>query len=1007
MNQTKLTILVSLCSILVSFGNSISAQADTSLPNFSKNCTSPLFNNTSATNTRRIDQAVLSMIEKEDFNLLNFPLFYDGQWIELELEEADVFTDGFVLESSESIERFDYNSKFYRGRIRGMDHSISTVAIFNGQVYIWVSSEDYQFEIFPIDDQYILKEIEELNLASVSCHTPDGELLDLRRQPSQNRDQASCLDIYLEIDHDIYLAHGSDMAMTLAWATSVFNNVATIYENENVPIYLDGSMIHTAPDNYTNDLVASLGEFVSSNSGGINGKIGFLMSGKPMGGGLSHGIGGYCNDLTDYPGPFALAGDMTTADIAYPSYSYNVMIMAHELGHVMGLRHTHACVWNGNNSQIDDCGNVYAADNGNTPEGLSCFDEMNPILPANGTIMSNCHLTNGTSINFALGFGSEPGDVLYYNFINAPCNIGDQCRTIAPINDVCADAIPLELNNTCQFRTYDNFMATASGETPNISCGTIGSQLDLWFSAVIPSSGSITVETGQYTGGLTDMIVQLYSGSCGNLTAIDCDDNGGSGNHALLTITGQTPGDVVLIRIIDNNSDDFGRFNLCVYDASVACHSDFDALVQFYNDMGGSAWTNKNGWEDGAQNMDCDVCQWYGVVCNANDRVTGLNLANNNLVGNLSNALLDLIYLDRINMYNNGIDGSIPTFLKDIILLSYVDLGTNQLTGSIPLLLGNTVNLSTLYLDNNQLTGSLPVTLSIPPIMNLWLNDNDLSGCIPGSFYDFCNRGATVRLEDNTQLPFGGDYMMLCMDSLGADLDMDTYCGGIDDCDDSNATINPDASESCDGIDNDCNGLVDDGIATEANNWLGVNNHWNDPLNWSTGVVPKTCHDVFIQPVTQDSVVILALENAFAASLTIGSQGKLHVQNFSDLTLNEKGGIVNNGEFSLHGVVNVLNPSSANVSISNNGTIAISSSGALITEDCVDRGILNGISGHIENLGRITVDSLISSSGIGIECLGTISNQSLIELMSINGIDVIVRNSGSIQNSESAIINAQ
>lgn len=32
------------------------------------------------------------------------------------------------------------------------------------------------------------------------------------------------------------------------------------------------------------------------------------------------------------------------------------------------------------------------------------------------------------------------------------------------------------------------------------------------------------------------------------------------------------------------------------------------------------------------------------------------------------------------------------------------------------------------------------------------------------------------------------------------------------DCDDGNANINPDATEVCDGMDNDCNGLVDDGV---------------------------------------------------------------------------------------------------------------------------------------------------------------------------------------------------
>ncbi len=58
------------------------------------------------------------------------------------------------------------------------------------------------------------------------------------------------------------------------------------------------------------------------------------------------------------------------------------------------------------------------------------------------------------------------------------------------------------------------------------------------------------------------------------------------------------------------------------------------------------------------------------------------------------------------------------------------------------------------------------------------------------------------------------------------------YIYNSDDCDDNNQLLNPNISEICDGIDNDCNGIIDDGLAIHIYFTDSDGDLFGDPNNW-------------------------------------------------------------------------------------------------------------------------------------------------------------------------------
>jgi hypothetical protein len=304
------------------------------------------------------------------------------------------------------------SGKHYRGMISGQPGSVASVSFFNNEIMALISHPAASGNIIigKLDNQSTHIVYQDDQIASqfqTTCATQDSgkryTAAQLRGELGQNRSLSDCVRLYLEADHDIYLNKGSNVANVTSFVTGIFNQVGTLYANEQINTVISELVIWTQPSPYNGTTsIAMLNAFTAYRQG-FNGDLAQLLSYKASGG-VAY-IDGLCRPNPDFS--MSYAGISSTYQNV-PTYSWTVEVTAHEFGHLFGSQHTHACVWNGNNTAIDGC---YATEGG-------C---PNPGLPSGGgTVMSYCHLTSA-GINFANGFGTQPGNVMRYEVTNASC----------------------------------------------------------------------------------------------------------------------------------------------------------------------------------------------------------------------------------------------------------------------------------------------------------------------------------------------------------------------------------------------------------------------------------------------------------------------------------------------------------------------------------------------------------------------------------------------------------
>ena len=361
-----------------------------------------------------LDKSILNAISKnapQSFRM-KLPNLKNKESLELDLVQVDIFSSDFEVTRGSDGQAVDVNRGLhYRGVVKGDSRSVVAISIFKDEVMGIISNDDGNLVLGKLkgtnwsDEHVLYNDKDVLQDHHFECATEDDGIGYKPKDLEYNNQKSpgDCIKLYIEADYDIFQDKGS-VSATSNYITGLMNEVITLYANESIVAVVSQLVVWDVVSPYSSTSSSGMLSDFQANLGTFNGDLAQLFSYQASGG-IAAGFSGICNPNPDNSMCFS---SINSSYAVVPTYSWSVMVATHEFGHLWGSRHTHACVWNGNNTAIDGC---------YTTEG-SC---SSPPIPQNGgTIMSYCHLQS-VGINFNNGFGPQPGNVIRNSVDNASC----------------------------------------------------------------------------------------------------------------------------------------------------------------------------------------------------------------------------------------------------------------------------------------------------------------------------------------------------------------------------------------------------------------------------------------------------------------------------------------------------------------------------------------------------------------------------------------------------------
>lgn len=415
----------------------------------------------------KLDNSSLQRITNEENKFLTLRLPLDAtENVDLELVEVDIYQgNSHIITYPENKVVNVQIGKHYRGIVKGDEKSVAAISIFDGEISgLIVKENSPTIVVGKLENSnhhiaYADNQIAE-NF-TLSCAVADDGVnytrSELENHSANQQLNQKCVRLYMEVDYNIYKGKGSSVQTTTNYITGLMNQVIAMYARESIKTSLSPLKIWTRTSPYGGGSSGTLLNQFQSRTNSIDGNLGQLVS-YSASGGIAAGFNGLCTSYVSNKLSFSQIGSTYKT---IPTYSYSVMVITHEFGHLFGSRHTHACVWNGNGTAIDSCAGYV--------EG-SC---SKPGLPnGGGFIMSYCANTY-VGTNFNKGFGSQSGNVIrnrVASCVTTTCD-GDSDPSDPPTDDSdrTPPSAPQNLRVTNTATTFVNIQWNASSDNKGVA----------------------------------------------------------------------------------------------------------------------------------------------------------------------------------------------------------------------------------------------------------------------------------------------------------------------------------------------------------------------------------------------------------------------------------------------------------------------------------------------------------------------------------------------------------